>query len=289
MAFHCRTLTPGIDLYWGDCREVIEHLRETGQLVDFVLSDPPYGQDYVNEAGERIANDKEPPLWSVPLMADLLKPDTAMCLFTSPKPKLMGAWMQAMLNAGLTLPYPPLIWHKVYGGVRPDRYFSPSRAHEMILQAFKGKPPRRRWVDAGRFKPDDPDAVMSHWDAGHIWTEPVPRYKRNRRHPTPKPPGVMERAMWHYTSLNDVVFDPFMGSGPVGVACVRSGRRYIGIEVERKYFNLAVENIQRELVRQTTVEVVKVCAERAAARNIDASSDRSLIVDAETASTTSAT
>lgn len=282
MAFSRRTLTEGIDLYLGKSEEVMDHLREKGQMVDFVLSDPPYGQDYVNAAGERLQNDDAPPLWCVPMMADLLKPDAAMCIFSSPREELLGQWMQAMLDAGLTLPYAPLIWHKVYGGTRSDRYFSSPRAHEMIIRGHKGKPPRRRWKDSGRYIPHKPGAELSHLNDGHIWTEPVPRYKRNRRHPTPKPPGVMERAMWHYTALNDVVLDPFMGSGPVGVAAVRRGCRYIGVELERKYFNLAVENIQRELARQRTMEVLAVSATRA----LTGDADDEPVVGADLASTT---
>ena len=66
--------------------------------------------------------------------------------------------------------------------------------------------------------------------------------KENRVHPTQKPVPVME---WCLTHIPDAVtiLDPFMGSGTTGVACVNLHRKFIGIEKERKYFDIACERI----------------------------------------------
>jgi site-specific DNA-methyltransferase (adenine-specific)/modification methylase len=68
-----------------------------------------------------------------------------------------------------------------------------------------------------------------------------------RGHPTQKPSPLME---WCLSFLPDadLILDPFMGSGTTGVACVNLGRRFIGIELERKYFDIAVDRIQRAIV-----------------------------------------
>jgi site-specific DNA-methyltransferase (adenine-specific) len=50
------------------------------------------------------------------------------------------------------------------------------------------------------------------------------------------------------------ILDPFMGSGTTGVACIRTGRRFIGIEKEPKYFEIAVKRIEAELQRHTLFE-----------------------------------
>lgn len=64
-------------------------------------------------------------------------------------------------------------------------------------------------------------------------------------HPTQKPESLMVWCLKWIASKS--VCDPFMGSGTTGVACVRTGRNFIGIEKERKYFDIAVERIKREL------------------------------------------
>ena len=72
------------------------------------------------------------------------------------------------------------------------------------------------------------------------------REKETRYHPTQKPVRVMKWAM-EFTS--GTVLDPFMGSGTTGVACMNLGRKFIGIEIEPKYFDIAcerIENAQRQ-------------------------------------------
>jgi len=67
--------------------------------------------------------------------------------------------------------------------------------------------------------------------------------KRFNEHPTEKPVKLME---WCITFAKDAesVLDPFMGSGTTGVACANLGRKFIGIEIERKYFDIACERIE---------------------------------------------
>ena len=80
----------------------------------------------------------------------------------------------------------------------------------------------------------------------HLWSGPYMREKETRYHPTQKPVRVMKWAM-EFTS--GTVLDPFMGSGTTGVACMNLGRKFIGIEIEPKYFDIAcerIENAQRQ-------------------------------------------
>jgi site-specific DNA-methyltransferase (adenine-specific) len=62
-------------------------------------------------------------------------------------------------------------------------------------------------------------------------------------HPTEKPFGLMRELVHLYTQHGQTILDPFMGSGTTGVACVKLGRKFIGIERERKYFDIAVRRI----------------------------------------------
>jgi len=63
-------------------------------------------------------------------------------------------------------------------------------------------------------------------------------------HPCPKPIHFMERLVERVSMPDDLIADPFMGSGTTGVACVKLGRRFIGIEIEEKYFDIACKRIE---------------------------------------------
>ena len=63
-------------------------------------------------------------------------------------------------------------------------------------------------------------------------------------HPCPKPIGAMKWLVEKTSRPNDIVLDPFMGSGTTGVACVNLGRKFIGIEWQRKYFDIACKRIE---------------------------------------------
>ena len=70
-------------------------------------------------------------------------------------------------------------------------------------------------------------------------------------HPTQKPVKLMNWTLSHFPDAR-VILDPYMGSGTTGIACIRTGRRFIGIEIDPKHFQTAKERIEREL-RQGTL------------------------------------
>lgn len=64
-------------------------------------------------------------------------------------------------------------------------------------------------------------------------------------HPCPKPESVWKKFIARFSREAEVVLDPFMGSGTTGVACVKLGRKFIGIEIEPKYFDIACRRIEQ--------------------------------------------
>ena len=68
-------------------------------------------------------------------------------------------------------------------------------------------------------------------------------HNAKRVHPTQKPIRLMALIIKDFTSEGDTILDPFMGSGTTGVACVQTGRRFIGMELEPRYFDSAVKRI----------------------------------------------
>jgi site-specific DNA-methyltransferase (adenine-specific) len=63
--------------------------------------------------------------------------------------------------------------------------------------------------------------------------------------PTIKPVDLIEKYLINHSSINDVIFDPFLGSGTTGVAAINTGRKFIGIELDEHYFQIAQNRIEQ--------------------------------------------
>ncbi len=199
-------------LYHGDCLEILPTLDR----VDAVVTDPPYGIGYKPQKhnsrksmGDRTFGPE-----------DQLIGDTGNLDF-DPTPFLSIAkehiWWGGNYYAN-KLPNSKgwLVWYKSRGMEGTD--FS----HAEMAWTNSKRPIRGidyRWMGMVR---DGAHGELSV-------------------HPTQKPLRIMEWCL-NFTS-GDIVLDPFMGSGTTGVACANLGRKFIGIEIERKYFDIACERI----------------------------------------------
>jgi site-specific DNA-methyltransferase (adenine-specific) len=67
---------------------------------------------------------------------------------------------------------------------------------------------------------------------------------RQGEHPTEKPLPLMAEILADFTEPDDLICDPFMGSGTTGVACVKMGRRFVGVERDARYFDLACRRVE---------------------------------------------
>jgi DNA modification methylase len=257
--------------------------------VDMVLMDPPYGIKYVGMGHHRaLANDEAPPVWCIEPSATLLKDDGAMLVCT--RYDVYRWWEDAMEHEKLNIKTPIIwdkqqwtmgdsasdlrrqnetimVAHKGRALLRPwtDERFTADRAKmwsEMSADSLNEiiRLAKDFTADGGTDKSylklreaiederTSMDKVVKRDTC--LWSIRVPRDKQSQRHPTPKPPELMERALLNYTDRGQLVLDPFMGGGPVGVAAVRQGRHYLGIELDAEYFGYAVENITRAVEDQ---------------------------------------
>lgn len=109
-------------------------------------------------------------------------------------------------------------------------------------------PPSRCFLIWDKLQPENFSLAMCEqawcsWDANaKIFKKSVLSYTKN--HPTQKPVELMKWCL-SFVGDCDVALDPFMGSGTTGVACAKLGRKFIGIELDEDYFNIACERIQK--------------------------------------------
>lgn len=103
----------------------------------------------------------------------------------------------------------------------------PAMAVEAFCAAWCG-PGHARWNGGGR---------------RNLFVHPTNQSDRHGVHPTEKPVSLMAELVGLFSDPGDVVLDPFMGSGTTGVACIKRRRRFIGIESDPKYFDIACERI----------------------------------------------
>jgi DNA modification methylase len=195
----------------GDCKAVLQTLPS--ESVDFVLTDPPYLGRYKDRDGRTLANDDDPAA-VVGAYAELyrvLKPNR-FCISFYGYPKL-DAFVHAWTEAGFdTVGH--IVWPKPY--VSSKRFVAV--AHESAYVLAKGRPQ----------KPARPLTDVQPWE-----------YTGNKAHPTEKAIGVLLPLIRTFSRPGDLVLDPFSGSGSTLVAASLSGRRYMGIDLEAKYVELA--------------------------------------------------
>lgn len=242
----------------GDCIEVLRSLPD--RSVDLVFADPPYnlqlGGDLLRPDNSRVdavddawdqfesfaAYDAFTRAW-LGECRRVLKDDGAIWVIGSyhnifrvgSQLQDLGFWI---LN--------DVVWRKT----NPMPNFKGARftnAHETLIWAAKGKGAKRYTFNYDAMKMANDELQMRS-----DWTFPLctgeERLKDEtgaKAHPTQKPEALLHRILLASTRPGDLVLDPFFGTGTTGAAARRLGRRYIGIERETEYVELARERIAR--------------------------------------------
>jgi len=206
-------------LYLGDCLEILPTLPK----VDAVITDPPYGMGWNTDStrftGGQHKRGEGRDDWGV--IAQDATPFDPSPWLQFDRVVMWGANHYAQrLPVGTTL-----VWIK-----KADHLFE-----SFLSDAEVGWQKGGHGVYCHR-KQFPPPSRMAEYNGVDV------------AHPTQKPVGLMG---WCIERLQrpDTVLDPFMGSGTTGVACMNLGRKFIGIEIEPKYFDIAcerIENAQRQ-------------------------------------------
>jgi site-specific DNA-methyltransferase (adenine-specific) len=123
--------------------------------------------------------------------------------------------------------------------------------HEVIIWGgnYFSLPPAQRVLVWDKVQPEDFSSAMVEIAWSNL-QGPAKLFRRHvvsfeKFHPTTKPLELMEWCIGFIEA--ETILDPFTGSGTTGVACIRTGRRFIGIEISREYCDIAVKRMEREL------------------------------------------
>jgi len=242
-------------LYNGDCLEVMDGLIDNGVKVDAIITDPPYGIDYQSfrTNREKLKNDNN--LNWVDSFTEkcskIINKGHHLYCFVDPEysPEFILGFRKNGFKIRNILTIPRAV--KGNGG---DRIFQ--QQNEFCLFATFGKKTEgRKFNETEILKPStgylkDKRYKSKEWlyrlpDVWH-WTKASQHNSNNKLHPTQKYVPCMEDMLKISTDENDIVLDPFMGSGTTGVACKNLNRNFIGIELDNNYFNIAKERLEED-------------------------------------------
>jgi site-specific DNA-methyltransferase (adenine-specific)/modification methylase len=204
-------------LYLGDCRDILPTLGK----VDAVVTDPPYG---IGEAGGNAVKRQRKAGGNSKALADQRVYD-ALDWDNEP----ISAELIAMVRAAGN-------WQIIFGG---NYYDCPPTSCWLVWDKENGA---NDFADCELAWTNLPKAVRR---IKYLWNGMLRANGEERGdHPTQKPIGVMKWAIGHLPETSSTILDPFMGSGTTGVAAVQMGRKFIGIEREPKYFDIACKRIE---------------------------------------------
>ena len=252
-----------IQLYHGDCLDVLKTL-ESGS-VDAVVTSPPYncGKNYGT------ASDNRADYWTftgawVSESYRILAPGGRLCVnlpwWMGKKPRLEVPFMFHRIATERSFLFlDKIIWAKGdegnlhvsggYGGGGSGwgTWCSPSGpavrcASEPILIFAKKSRGRKRISGLGNgncLKGDMSKEEFLAWTID-VW---MVRGQHDPEHPAVFPAEIPQRLIRLYTYPGETILDPFMGSGATGAVCVRTGRNFIGIEIDKGYFAIAQKRI----------------------------------------------
>lgn len=207
-------LADGISVHLGDCREILPMLEP----IDALVTDPPYG---IGEAGKNQV--KKQPWRSNIAMA----PDYGV-----------SSWDDVPAHDGVAEAMKLARWAIVFGG---NYYHLPPATCWLVWD----KETSGDYADCELAWTNLPGSVRR---IRYLWNG-FQRANGEKRgdHPTQKPIGVMRWCLERLPDESKTIMDPFMGSGTTGVAAVKLGLRFTGIEIDPKYFDIACRRIREAL------------------------------------------
>ncbi len=245
-------------LYLGDCLNVLKELPENS--VDMIFADPPYllsNGGFTVHAGRRVSVNKGKWDKSNGLKKDfdfhlnwiksckrILKPQGTIWISGTYHSIYQCGFI--LQNTGLHI-LNDIAWFKPNGSPNLScRYFTAS--HETLLWAIKDKRAKHTFNYEAMRNGNWPEDFLKKPDKQmrSVWAINTPKTveKRFGKHPTQKPVDLLKRIVLASTNKGDLILDPFTGSSTTGLAAYLYGRKFIGIDTEKKYLDLSVKRFE---------------------------------------------
>jgi len=240
-----------INLIHGECLEEMDKLIEQGVTVDAIITDPPFGTT-------RCKWDSVIPfdaMWE--RLNKIIKPNGAVVLFGS-EPFSSALRMSNIKNFKYDW-----IWEKTSATGHLNAKKMPMRAHENMSVFYEKLPvynPQkttghdRKSSKTGKTYNSDcygVEGAKPHYDSTERYPRSVQIFasdkQKTKLHPTQKPVALLEYLIKTYTNEGETVLDFTAGSFTTGVACVNLSRKFIGIELDKDYFDIGVNRIKEHL------------------------------------------
>lgn len=232
----------------SDCLNVLPLMIDG--CVDHAITDPPYSKDLYSRTRTNKGSGLRPngkPVWSgegaastspMQLASDAIGSiDEILDVVAAEMIRLSRRWIIAFHDIEIDQR-----WRDAFGSiyvrtgiwVKPDAM--PQVTGDRPAQGFEActiahRKGRKRWNGGG---------------LPAVWTHNTSKGHERPDHPCPKPLSLMLDLVELFTDPGDLVLDPFAGSGTTGVACIRLGRRFIGIERDARYAAIATERLEAE-------------------------------------------
>lgn len=241
-------------LYLGDCLDVLS--RTDDNSVDLILTDPPYFEIMKNDWDNQWKSEAEYLDWCKQWSEEcirILKPGGCFYVWGTTKTDTFLRYKLDVLNNIHGVYYQSwIIWHYDWGG-RTKKNFA--RKHEDLLMYSKGED-FGFYADSVRIPYKMEKNVKSTAINNPLGKIPTDVWEKNNHttskeycnwHPTQKPIVILERIIKAHTKENDVVVDIFSGTGSTAIACDRTGRQFLGCELDEEYYNKSIERREKQI------------------------------------------
>lgn len=234
-----RIKTDNYEIYLGNAYTMYKELLQNNMKVNHIITDPPYNISQDNnfstmknprkgvDFGEW---DKDFDLYNwISDYSNLLDKNGSIIIFCSYR--FISHIIDKLESSGLVVK-DVIIWKKSNPMPRNiDRRYVQDT--EFAVWAVKKN---AKWIFN---KPTDKSYLRSCYET------PTVSGKEKTNHPTQKSLKLMENIIKVHTNENDIILDPFMGSGSTGVASIKNNRKFVGIELDKEYFNIANDRLEK--------------------------------------------
>ena len=233
-----------VNLYQGDCLEVMKQIPNNS--IDLILCDLPFA--ITNNEWDKEIDLKA--LWeqyhrickdTTPIVLNCSQPFTSKLILSNVEEfKYCWIWYKKQCSGFLNAKKQPLRnYEDIAVFYKKQCIYNPIMTYRKPSVKATGKGSSN--YNSFDYRPHTSDAYYPTT----MLEFPLPRFKGG--HPTQKPVSLLEYLIHTYTNKGDLVLDNCMGSGSTGVACVNTGRSFIGIELNEEYYKMAEDRINEAI------------------------------------------